>query len=377
MLSRRVVLVAGFAVAHRAARRCDSTGPGHRRVAPVPGQPATDRRRRRALRRRHCKLLWTYDAGDIIESSAAIADGVVYVGAGDGRSASRSTSRPGRCAGSTRPATSSASRRRPSPADVVYHRRSGWHGCTPSARPTASALWTFKTGGEIKSSPVVVNDLVLIGSYDTAPLRVSSAKTGALRWKFQTEGPVHATPAVLGDLAFIAGCDAKFRAIRIADGKQAYEISIGAYTGASPVVDGDRAYFGTFDNEVLALDLNGRKILWRFPIRSGSFPSTRRRAVSDGRICHWRPRQARPRHRCGDRQAAWTFATRARVDSSPVVAGDRVYVGSSDNRLYVARRATGQKQWEFDTGAAITASPAIAGGRVVIGSQNGTIYCFG
>ena len=30
------------------------------------------------------KLLWTYDAGDAIESSAAIADGVVYVGSQTG-----------------------------------------------------------------------------------------------------------------------------------------------------------------------------------------------------------------------------------------------------------------------------------------------------
>jgi outer membrane protein assembly factor BamB len=30
------------------------------------------------------KLLWTYEAGDAIESSAAIADGVVYVGSQNG-----------------------------------------------------------------------------------------------------------------------------------------------------------------------------------------------------------------------------------------------------------------------------------------------------
>ena len=30
----------------------------------------------------HLKAVWTYDAGDAIESSAAIADGVVYVGDG-------------------------------------------------------------------------------------------------------------------------------------------------------------------------------------------------------------------------------------------------------------------------------------------------------
>ena len=30
------------------------------------------------------KVLWTYDAGETVESTAAIADGVVYVGGGDG-----------------------------------------------------------------------------------------------------------------------------------------------------------------------------------------------------------------------------------------------------------------------------------------------------
>ena len=76
-------------------------------------------------------------------------------------------------------------------------------------------------------------------------------------------------------------------------------------------------------------------------------------------------------------KAAWTFATRARVDSSPVVAGGRVYIGSSDGRLYVLNAASGKKLWEFDTGAGLTASPAVADGRVVIGAQDGLLYVFG
>jgi outer membrane protein assembly factor BamB len=76
-------------------------------------------------------------------------------------------------------------------------------------------------------------------------------------------------------------------------------------------------------------------------------------------------------------KSVWTFAARARVDSSPAVAGGRVYIGSSDGRLYVLDAEDGKKQWEFDTGAALTASPAIASGRVVIGSSDGVVYCFG
>jgi outer membrane protein assembly factor BamB len=74
---------------------------------------------------------------------------------------------------------------------------------------------------------------------------------------------------------------------------------------------------------------------------------------------------------------AWTFTSRARVDSSPVVANGRVYIGSSDNRFYVLDGASGRKLWEFDTGAALTASPAVAAGKIVIGSADGTVFVFG
>ena len=75
-------------------------------------------------------------------------------------------------------------------------------------------------------------------------------------------------------------------------------------------------------------------------------------------------------------KGAWTFTTRARVDSSPAVASGRAYVGSSDGRLYALDVKSGRKAWEFDTGAPITASPAIAGGRIVIGTTDGVLYCF-
>jgi outer membrane protein assembly factor BamB len=152
---------------------------------------------------------------------------------------------------------------------------------------------------------------------------------------------------------------------------------IGAYTGASPVVANNRAYFGTFENEVMALDLAGRKILWRFSDPQRQFPFYASAALAAGRlVLGGRDKLVRAFDPSSGKEV-WEFATRARVDSSPVIAGGRVFVGSSDNRFYVLNLQTGEKLWEFDTGGAVTASPAIAGGRVVIGSQNGTLYCFG
>jgi outer membrane protein assembly factor BamB len=76
-------------------------------------------------------------------------------------------------------------------------------------------------------------------------------------------------------------------------------------------------------------------------------------------------------------EAAWTFATRARIDSSPAVCDGRVYVGAGDGRLYVLDLAKGTRVADFDAASGITASPAIAAGRLVIGTVDGQLYCFG
>ena len=322
------------------------------------------------------KVLWSYELGDMNDSSPAIAGGVVYAGAANGTLAALdlatgklrwkySTGGP-LGIGESSPAVA-AGAVYVGDLDGVVHAVNSADG---------KRIWTFKTGSEIKASPIVVNGLVIIGSYDTH-LYALDARTGALRWKFQIKGQVHATPAVQGDVLFLAGCDEVFRAIRIADGRQLYEIPTGAYTGASPVIDGDRAYVGTFEYEVIALDLKARRVLWRYSDKERQFPFYSSASVANGRVVLGGRDKLIHAIDAGTGKAAWTFTTRARVDSSPAVAGGRVYVGSGDGRFYVLDLATGQKQWEFEAGSGITASPAISGGRVVIVSNDGIVYCFG
>jgi outer membrane protein assembly factor BamB len=59
------------------------------------------------------------------------------------------------------------------------------------------------------------------------------------------------------------------------------------------------------------------------------------------------------------------------------VAGDRVYFGSMDGRVYALGLADGKLVWEHETGDAFTGSPAIADGRLVIADTSGVVYCFG
>ena len=76
-------------------------------------------------------------------------------------------------------------------------------------------------------------------------------------------------------------------------------------------------------------------------------------------------------------KARWTYMTRARIDSSPAVAGGRVFVGSNDGRLYALEISSGKVVWQYEDGGALSSSPAIASGRIVIGSTDGRVVCVG
>ena len=320
------------------------------------------------------KVLWTYEAGDAIESSAAIADGVVYLASQKGElvalnlqdGAVRWKYSTGEGVGESSPCVGNG---------VVYvgDLSGTFHAVSLT---DGKAIWTFKTHGEIKSSPVLVGDRVLVGSYDEH-LYCFSARNGNLIWKFRINGPVHCTAGVMDGIAYISGCDETFRAIRIADGKEVFNVSSEAYTGASPVLMDQAAYFGTFNNEVLGIDLRARRISWHYQDSKRQFPFYSSAALVGGKLIVGGRDKLVHCLNAKTGKGIWTFPTRARVESSPAVAGSRAYVGSNDGHFYVFDILMGTKVWEFEAGAPLSASPAIASGRVVIGSQDGRLYCFG
>ncbi len=320
------------------------------------------------------KLLWTYDAGEGIQSSAAIADGTVYVG-----SESADLLAIDLATGKLRwkyKAKDGIDESSPLVHDgVVYvgDIAGTFHAVRAS---DGKAVWTFKTESEIRSSPVFADGRIFIGSYD-GNLYCLSEKDGKLLWKFTTSSYVHATPAISGGVVYIAGCDEVFRGLRIADGKEVFEFGSGGYTGASPAMLGQWAYFGTFNNDVAGADLGRKKIGWRYENPERQFPFYSSAAVEGDRVVLGGRDKLVHCLNAKTGKLIWKFATRARVDSSPAIAGGRVYIGSNDGRFYVLDLGSGQKVWEFEAGAPLSASPAIGGDRVVIGSQDGKLYCFG
>jgi outer membrane protein assembly factor BamB len=163
----------------------------------------------------------------------------------------------------------------------------------------------------------------------------------------------------------------------VADGNEAYHVNSESYIGASPALTEQFAYFGTYDNNVVAVNLTAKKVEWRYEHPQRKFPYYSSSAVLGDKVILGGRDKILHCLNAKTGKVIWEFTAKARIESSPAIADSRVFFGSNDTRFYVVDVNTGAKIWEFEAGAPISASPAIGGGRVVVGTQDGKLYCFG
>lgn len=335
------------------------------------------------------RLRWTFRAPEAITSTAAIVDGVVYVGCDDGVLYALSLAD-----GAVRWKYATPNAVRSSP---TVHRGVVYFGNDDGELHAVNAAsgekkWMYKTDGEIISSVNVgasgaaganeaggsagSDELLFFGSYDDH-LYALRAADGSLAWKYQTAGRVHGTPSVVGDRILVAGCDEFLHVVSARDGKVVQTVSLGSMSGASAAVADGRAYAGTYGNQVVAVDVSAGRTVWTFEDKERPFPFLSSAAVTDKAvIVGGRDKRVRALA-IADGKQLWEVVTGGRVDGSPVVCGTRVYVGSGDGNVYVLDVGSGREVWRYESGAGISASPAIGGDRLVIGNEDGALLCFG
>jgi outer membrane protein assembly factor BamB len=206
-------------------------------------------------------------------------------------------------------------------------------------------LWRFKTGNVNRSTPVVMDGVVYVGS-GTGILYAIEAASGNLKWKFATPSEITSSPAVAEGLVYV-NSDSGFFAVHAASGRQVWQLKTGEpiafdhrwdYFQSSPIYADSAVYFGSADSFIYAVEAKSGKVLWK-------------------------------------------YKTAGRVRSSPAMVGGVIYVGSMDGNVYALEARTGQLRWKFKTegdaffpAGEVQSSPAVADGLVFFGSRDGHLY---
>jgi eukaryotic-like serine/threonine-protein kinase len=263
---------------------------------------------------------WKFHTHGYVNSSPAVANGIVYVGSADGS---------------------------------LYALDEG----------SGTLRWRFRTGSRVVSSPAVSDGYVYFESYDGNFYAVD-AGTGKLKWKFKTGGErrfegtnLHgllpaaetmpdpfdvylSSPAVWHDAVYFGSSDGRVYALNAKSGARIWSFKTGDVVHASPTIADGNLFIGSWDSYFYALDAANGKEKWRF--KTGVDPA---------------------------------IHNQEGIASSAAVLDGIIYFGCRDSHLYALDEQSGDKKWAVNThGSWVISSPAVRAGHVYFATSDSGLF---
>jgi eukaryotic-like serine/threonine-protein kinase len=354
-----------------------------------------------AVDRADGQLRWKFDSRGPISSSPAVSEGVVYVSSVDGNVYAVDAA-----SGKERWKFASKGERR--------FTAPGIHGAMPRTERMPDPFDVFL------SSPAVSGGTVYIGSGDQNVYALDAA-TGERRWTFATGDVVHASPAIADGVVYVGSWDRNLYALEASSGRERWRYTTGNDTvtynqigiASSAAISDGVVFVGGRDGHFHAVDARTGELRWKHDNRMGWTIASP--AVRNGVV--YFPTSDGTRFKALDAKTGtvrFDLQNKAVSFSSPAIAGDVAFYGTSDGYLNAVSLTDGTLLAQFRTDGSkangprftdengrirtnlmypdrtldgmmigmrtmmtlgsVLSSPVVAGGVVYFGSTDGHLY---
>jgi outer membrane protein assembly factor BamB len=284
------------------------------------------------------KVLWTYTTKSHVESTPCLADGRVYVGAGD---------------------------------DGYY-----CFQLEPDTNGQAQLVWHAENARcpDAETSPAVHNGRMFagLGMAGNAVICLN-ASNGVELWRQKTPYPVFGPPTIISNSVLIGMGNGNF--VETADAVRRKELDKLRKEGKSEEELAAAAKLLGAAGEIWCLDQQSGDIQWKF--KAGDVILGAVAATHEGFFFGSRDGFVYALTLDGALKKKWN--ANAPILTSPVVSGGHVYVVTETGILYGLRSDDLERVWEARLGftGPFLSSPAVARGHLYVGSQQDGLLCLG
>lgn len=256
--------------------------------------------------------------------------------------------------------------------------------------------WQVRPGGPLRGAPTVANGAVYVISQDNQIFSLKE-NDGSTNWSeaasLEIAGIFGAASPAVGQGTVVAGFSSgELNGYRYENGRQVWQdalqrtsistsVSSLSDIDADPVIDSGQVFAIGAGGRMVALDLVSGQRMWELNISGISTPWVAGDWVfvvtsEDKLLCIYRqnghirwinqlPQFAKPKSKKGDIEYA-----------GPVLAGNHLILTSSSGQVIEVDPATGNYQSQFSVGASITLPPVVANSTLYIYDDNARLHAY-
>jgi outer membrane protein assembly factor BamB len=255
-------------------------------------------------------------------------------------------------------------------------------------RPPFRQLWAHNVGSLLEFPPVIYGERIFQLS-DNGVLMARDKHNGLPVWSRPLGQLSASSPAVNAKTVYVTVLSSmhgespgRVWALNSANGKTRWSRGLPAPSESSPLLDGDRLFFGSQNGTVYALNARNGNVLWTYHAGGAVKASP---TLSSGVLYfgdysgHVQAISEQSGARLWSSGSEGALLGSGTFYSTPAVMYGRVFLGNTDGRIYAYDASSGKLDWAVQTGAYVYASPAVTnapglGPTIYLGSYDGTFY---
>jgi outer membrane protein assembly factor BamB len=206
-----------------------------------------------------------------------------------------------------------------------------------------------------------------------------------LAWAFGGNALLEFPATIWGNNLYLLDDGATVKRVNITTGRQIWLRHVGLLSASTPSLDVKHkelfvsilsvscGTIGCVDGELAALSMRSGKILWTFPVSSGTESSP----MIVGNSVYFGD-QAGTEYSLNIRTGHenWSFQTGGSIKAGADYWGGNLYFGTYGGSFYAVNARTGHEVWAASPGGQFYSTPAVGFGHVYVGDKNGDAYAF-
>lgn len=169
------------------------------------------------------------------------------------------------------------------------------------------------------------------------------AAPGDLLWSYKTDGQIWGDIQVRGKTAYFGSDDGYMHAVNTKTQELQWKFHTGDKVRSKPAFKRHWMFFTSDDGFLYAVNRKSGELFWKLDIGDAD-------VVRDINV-----------------DFVWS-------ESSPVIKGNTLYVGSGDGNLYAVSIYSGEIKWTTQLSGAVVSDPSVSGNLVYAGTMAGDVY---
>ena len=254
--------------------------------------------------------------------------------------------------------------------------------------PIKEIDWAFKSDGAIWSSPTISKGRIIFGN-DEGNLYSVKIDDKSVAWKIKCSAAIRSKATIIdGNICFTSD-DGYLYLVDFETGKSKWKVNIGNdtspriklakddhtydYICSSASVSEGRIFIGSMDSCIYAINANNGDVLWKHKTggRIRSTPLVNEGAVYVGSWDHFMYS-----FKASNGELIWKYDAGRSIQSSPIAIDNKLIFGSRASSVFALDIASGEELWKTSFwGSWVESSPVLYGGNVYVGSSDYRKIC--